>query len=115
MSLNTNKDLKKYFSIAEVAEMFNVAPTLLRYWEKHFPQIIPKKTGRNVRQYTKSEIEKIRVVYNLVKVRGMKLDAAAALIRKNQEGVSKTSDVLDRLRDIRAELVSIRKELGELQ
>lgn len=115
MALNTNKDLKMYYSIAEVAEQFDVAPTLLRYWEKHFPQIVPMKAGRNVRKYTKDDIEKIRVVYNLVKVKGMKLDAAAALIRKNQEGVTKSSEVIDNLRAIRAELVSIKKELGELE
>lgn len=115
MALNLDKDLKMYYSIAEVAEEFNVAPTLLRYWEKHFPQIVPKKTGRNVRQYTKADIEKIRVVYNLVKVRGMKLDAAAKLIHKNHEGVTKSAEVVDTLRDIRAELVSLKKELGELQ
>ena len=115
MALNTNKDLKQYFSIAEVAEMFHVAPTLLRYWEKPFPQIVPRKVGRNIRQYTKDDIEKIRVVYNLVKVRGMKLDAAAALIRKNHSGVSKTTEVVDRLRMIREELVSIKSSLDQLQ
>ena len=71
---NTGKDLKMFYSISEVAEMFDVQPTLLRYWEKHFPQIVPKRLNRKVRQYTQDEINKIRVVYNLVKVRGLKLD-----------------------------------------
>ena len=115
MALNPDKDLKVYFSIAEVVEMFGVNATLLRYWEKHFPQIVPKKGGRGVRQYTREEIDKIRVVYNLVKVRGMKLEAAAALIRKNKDGVEKTSELVDNLRSIRSELAALRTSLSHLQ
>ncbi|MBR1732306.1 MAG: MerR family transcriptional regulator [Alloprevotella sp.] len=115
MALNPNKELKQYYSIAEVAEMFGVNATLLRFWEKQFPQISPKRTGRSVRLYTKEDIEKIRVVHNLVKVRGLKLEAAAALIRKNKEGVEKKTELLDYLREIREELVGIKRGLGELE
>ena len=52
MALNPNKELKLYYSIGEVAEMLGVSETLLRYWEKEFPTITPKKTGRNIRQYS---------------------------------------------------------------
>ena len=66
MALNPDKELKLYYSISEVAEMFQVNETLLRFWEKEFPQQIkPKKTGRNIRQYTKEDIEQIRTIYNL--------------------------------------------------
>ena len=53
MALNLNKDLKQFYSIAEVGEIFNVPTSLLRYWEKEFPTIRPKKSGNNVRMYTK--------------------------------------------------------------
>ena len=76
------KDLKLYYNISEVAKMFDVKETLLRYWETVFPQISPKKSGRNIRQYTKEDIEQIRIVHNLVKVRGLRLAAAAQLLRK---------------------------------
>ncbi|MBR1594074.1 MAG: MerR family transcriptional regulator [Alloprevotella sp.] len=115
MALNLNKDLKRFFSIAEVAEMFGINATTLRFWEKQFPQITPKKSGRNVRQYTKDDIERVRVVHNLVKVRGMKLDAAAALIRRNKDGVEKTTDILENLREIRAELMGIKHSLAGLE
>ena len=115
MALNLNKDLKRFFSIAEVAEMFGINATTLRFWEKQFPQITPKKSGRNVRQYTKDDIERVRVVHNLVKVRGMKLDAAAALIRRNKDGVEKTTDILENLREIRAELMGIKLSLAGLE
>ena len=85
MSLNTNPDLKLYYSISEVAAQFDVAESLLRFWEKQFPNIHPKKGGNNVRQYTQADIEEIRVVYNLVKVRGMKLNAAKEILSKNKK------------------------------
>ena len=112
MAYNPNKELKLYYSISEVAADFDVAETLLRFWEKEFPQIAPKKSGRNVRQYTKEDIEQIRIIYNLVKVRGLKISAARDLLKKNKEGVGNASEVIDRLQAIKAELQAIRAELG---
>ena len=115
MTLNTNKSLKKYYSISEVAAQFGVAESVLRYWEKAFPQIIaPRKSGRNVRQYSKEDIEQVRLVYNLLKVRGMKIAAAREALTKNRQGASSMSEMLDRLKAIRDELVSIRRELNNL-
>lgn len=112
MALNQNKELKMYYSISEVAEMFDVSETLLRYWEKEFPQsITPRKSGRNIRQYSKEDIEQIRIIHNLVKVRGLKLAAARDLLKKNKEGVQQTVEVLDRLQAVRDELLQIKKEL----
>ena len=106
---------KIFYSIREVAEMFNVNETLLRYWEKEFPnQIKPKKGSRGSRQYTKDDIEDVRVVYNLVKVRGMKLAAAREALRKNKEGELRTLDALNRLREVRAELVRMLDELESM-
>lgn len=113
MPLNPSKELKLYYSISEVAQMFDVNETLLRFWEKEFPQISPKKTGRNVRQYTKEDIEQIRTIYNLVKVRGLKISAARDVLRKNKEGMVQTVEVVERLRALKAELQSIRREMGE--
>ena len=63
MPLSENKDLKLYYSISEVAKMFNVSETLLRFWEKQFPQIKPRKSGRNIRQYSRDDIEQVRLIY----------------------------------------------------
>ena len=111
MALNTNKTLKKYYSIGEVAEMFDVTETLLRYWEKEFPTIQPRKGGRNVRQYTQEDIDEIRVIHNMVKVRGMKLAAARSAITKNRSKENDTTELMNRLQAIRAELLGIKKEL----
>ena len=114
MALNTNKDLKQYFSIAEVSEMFNLPASLLRYWEKEFPTIRPKKGGNNVRMYTKEDIEEIRLVNDLVKGRNMKLASARELIQRNRSGARNSGDLLARLTSVRDDLVAIRKELESL-
>lgn len=114
MALNTNKDLKHYFSIAEVGEMFHLPVTLLRYWEKEFPTIRPKKGGNNVRMYTKEDIEEIRLVNDLVKGRNMKLAAARELIMRNREGARNSNDLLTRLTNVKSQLLEIKKELDTL-
>ena len=114
MAYNPNKELKKYYGIAEVAELFGVAESLLRFWEKEFPNIKPRKSGRGVRQYTKEDIEEVRIVYNLLKVRGMKIAAAKEVLNKNRKAASDTSEIITRLQSIRAELMDISRELGEL-
>lgn len=115
MPVKADKDLKLYYSIGEVAEMFGVNDTLLRFWEREFPQISPKKGARGIRQYTKRDIETVRVVYNLVKVRGLRIEAAREALRNNYNAMASATEVVDRLRSIRDELVSIREELGSLQ
>ena len=114
MALNTNKDLKQYYSIAEVSEMFNLPASLLRYWEKEFPTIKPKKSGNNVRMYTKDDIEEIRLVNDLVKGRNMKLAAARELIQRNRAGARNSNDLLARMQNVREQLVAIKKELDSL-
>ena len=114
MALNLNKDLKLYYSISEVAEMFGLSETLLRYWEKEFPTISPKKSGRNIRQYSQADIDQIRLVYNLVKVRGMKLAAARKALKNSREEIERILEVMGRLEAVRNELMSIKRELDGL-
>ena len=115
MAYNANKDLKLYYSISEVARMFDVNESLLRYWEKEFPTIItPKKAGGNIRQYRKEDIENIRLVYHLVKEKGMTLQGAKQRLKVNKERTVQTAEVLDRLKQIREELVKLRKSLDYL-
>ena len=114
MAYNPNKELKLYYSIGEVEKMFDVNESLLRYWEKEFPIISPKKAGGNVRQYRKEDIENIRLVYHLVKEKGMTLQGAKQKLKMNRETTIRTTEILDRLKLIREELVSMRKELDYL-
>ena len=94
--------------------MFDVNESLLRYWEKEFPIISPRKAGGNVRQYRKEDIENIRLVYHLVKEKGMTLQGAKQKLKMNRETTIRTTEILDRLKLIREELVSMRKELDYL-
>ena len=115
MALNRNKELKLYYSISEVASMMNVTETLLRYWEKEFPNIKPNKIGRGIRQYTKADIEQVKKVYHLVKERGMTLQGARDMLKRDKGGeIDRNVDVIERLKDIRAELQDISRHLSTL-
>ena len=105
MALNLNKNLKLYYSIKEVADMFGVNESTLRYWETEFPYLKPKTSGPNkVRQYSEKDIEQIKLIHNLVKVRGFKLAAAKKMINANRDGADRRAEVLDRLIGVRDDL-----------
>ena len=116
MALNEYKPQKLYYSIKEVAEQFGLNESTLRYWETEFPFLKPKTTGpAKVRQYQEKDIEQIRLIHNLVKVRGFKLAAAKKIINSNRQGADKTADVLSRLISVRDELQALRHQLDSLQ
>lgn len=106
-----DKNLKLYYSTAEVAAMFDVNESLLRYWEKEFPQLAPKKAGRGIRQYRQEDIETLKLIYHLVKERGMTLQGARQRLRDNRESTIRNFEIVDRLRAIRQELVGMRDAL----
>lgn len=111
MAYNPNKNLKLYYSISEVAQMLDVNESLLRFWEKEFPQIAPKKAGRGIRQYRKEDVETIKLIYHLVKEKGMTLSGARQRLIDNKEGTTRNFEVVSRLKEIKEELLAIRKEL----
>ena len=116
MALNLDKNLKLYYSIREVAEMFDLNESTLRYWETEFPYLKPKTTGPNkVRQYSEKDIEQIRLIHNLVKVRGFKIAAARKMINANRDGSDRKAEVITRLVDIRTELQQMKRQLDGLQ
>ena len=116
MALNAYKPQKLYYSIKEVAEMFGLNESTLRYWETEFPFLKPKTSGpAKVRQYQEKDIEQIKLIHNLVKVRGFKLAAAKKVINNNRQGVDMTADVLSRLINVRDELQMLRRQMDYLQ
>ena len=116
MALNLNKKLKLYYSIKEVAQMFGVNESTLRFWEQEFPYLKPKTSGpAKIRQYQEKDIEQIRLIHNLVKVRGFKLAAAKKIINSNRDGAERKAEVLTRLIDIRSELQALKKQMDFLQ
>jgi DNA-binding transcriptional MerR regulator len=105
---------KMFYSIKEVAEMFDVNPSLLRYWEKEFPSVQPAKTEKGTRQYRKEDIDEIRLIHYLVKEKGMTLPGAKQKLKENREGVVRTEEIIDRLKMIRGELMKLKTEFDEL-
>jgi DNA-binding transcriptional MerR regulator len=107
---------KAIANIKEVAEKFGLNESTLRYWETEFPLLKPKTSGpAKVRQYQEKDIEQIKLIYNLIKVRGFKIAAAKKIINSNRNGADKTADVLSRLIGVRDELQALRKQLDYLE
>ncbi len=113
MAYHPDKELKLYYSIGEVARMFRVNESLLRFWEKEFPQITPRKNNKGTRQYRREDIETIRLIYHLVKERGMTLEGARRKLKDNREVTVRNFEVITRLKEIRRELLSMKKELDD--
>ena len=107
----SEKNLKVYYTIKDVAEIVGVTEPTLRFWETEFPHIKPKTTANKVRQYTMKEIDDIKVIYNLIRVRGFKIAAAKKMLHTNRSGVDKTDKVLRKLQDIKAELLALNTQL----
>jgi len=108
------KKEKLFYSIKEVADLFDVNQSLLRYWEKEFPSIKPAKTDKGTRQYRKEDIDEIRLIHNLVKEKGMTLPGAKQKLKENRDNVVHTQEIIDRLKDIRVELMKLKTEFDEL-
>lgn len=114
MPLNPDKNLKIYYSIKEVAEQVGVNESTLRFWEKEFPRIRPKTTAQGVRQYTEKDIEQIKVIYNLIKVRGFKIAAARKYLAANKEDAEKKTVIIEKLTNLRNELKDMKDRLNSL-
>ncbi|MBQ9585777.1 MAG: MerR family transcriptional regulator [Muribaculaceae bacterium] len=106
---------KKFYKIGDVAEILNVPTSTLRFWEKEFTVIKPKRNTKNIRVYTVKDIETIKMIYYLVKEKGLKLDAAQAMIKRNRDGISKQFEVVERLKVVREQLIQLDNALASLK
>jgi len=111
MEVQENQADKLFYTIGEVAEMFNVNASLIRYWEKEFPVIKPKKNKKGNRFFTKSDIENFHIIYHLVKERGMTLKGAKQKLRENKDDTINNFEVIKVLKEIRQKLLEIKEEL----
>ena len=113
--MDTNDLNKKFYKISDVAAILGIPATTLRYWEKEFTIIKPRRNAKNIRFYTPADIETIRKVYYLVKEKGLKLDAAQEQIRRNRANVDKRVEVIERLKGIKQELLELDEALLKLE
>ena len=103
---------KLYYSMGEVAEMFDVTPALIRHWEAQFDCIKPHRNKKGNRLFTPEDVERLKQIYHLVKERGMTLKGANKVLKraKSDEMVQEI-ELLERLQKIRSALVEVREEL----
>ncbi len=111
MPYKEKKVEKLYYSIGEVAAMFNVNPSLIRFWEKEFDIIKPKKNKKGNRFFTVQDIDNFRLIYHLVKEKGLTLQGARKKIKENREDTNNNYEVIKTLTDIKTLLLEIRESL----
>ncbi len=106
---------KIFFPIGEVAEMFGVNQSLIRFWEKEFDILKPQKNKKGNRLFTKQDIENLRLIFHLVKERGMTLSGAKQKLKNNIEDTTKNFEVIKKLQSIKSQLLDIKTELDEFK
>ena len=108
-----DNNIKLYYNIREVAEMMQLPEHTLRFWEKEFPSLNPKKSSGGTRQYTQRDIEYVRLIHHLVKEQGLTIKTARARLKTSTQKVVDRQDIMARLKKIRDELKGIASQLEE--
>jgi DNA-binding transcriptional MerR regulator len=103
---------KIYYTIGEVAELFEVNASLIRFWETEFDFLTPQKNKKGTRLFTKEDINKLRIIYHLVKEKGYTLQGAREKIRLNREDVEKQVEIVDSLQRIKSFLLDLKNDLS---
>jgi DNA-binding transcriptional MerR regulator len=102
---------KRYYKIGEVAKAFNVNASLVRFWEKEFEIIKPKKNAKGNRLFTQEDITNFKLIFNLVKERGFTLEGAKQKLKKNPDSTINNHELITRLETVKAELIKIKNQL----
>lgn len=101
---------KRYYSIGEVAELFSLNASTLRFWEKEFGFDL-KKTRKGNRMYTPADIERIRLIHHLLKERGFTLEGAKKKLKENAADTARNAEAVARLQHIRSILTDLKNNL----
>ncbi len=104
--------VKKYFSIGEVAGMLDVSTSLIRFWESEFDIIKPKKNRKGNRQFTREDIDNVKLIYHLVKEKGYTLQGAKDLLKNNKEDLKSKVEIIDSLKKVRSFLLNIKNKIA---
>lgn len=111
MGFKEYDSLKLYFSIGEAAEILNVNTSLIRFWEKEFIILKPKKNKKGNRQFTKEDIENLKMIHHLVKERGFTLQGAKEKLKKEKKTTKKEVSIVESLENVKTFLLQLKKEL----
>ena len=110
MQVDLPKD-KRYYSIGEIAKAFNVNASLIRFWDSEFDILKPKKNAKGNRMFTPDDVTNLQLIYHLVKERGFTLDGAKTHLKEGQKKTLDAFEIIQKLEDIKAQLVAIKNEL----
>ena len=109
--IQLNLPEKRYYKIGEVAKAFNVNSSLIRFWDKEFDVIKPKKNAKGNRMFTKEDIENLKLVYNLIKERGFTIEGAKKKLKKNPEKEVTNHEIISTLELVKQQLIDIKNQL----
>jgi DNA-binding transcriptional MerR regulator len=102
---------KRYYGIGEVAKAFNVNTSLIRFWEKEFDVLKPKKNAKGNRKFTPEDIKNLKFIYHLVKERGFTLEGAKTHLKEEKKQALSNFEIIDKLEDIKNQLIKIKQHL----
>ncbi|WP_339840273.1 MerR family transcriptional regulator [uncultured Maribacter sp.] len=102
---------KRYYGIGEVARAFGVNASLIRFWEKEFDVLQPKKNAKGNRKFTPQDIKNLQLIYHLVKERGFTLDGAKIHLKEEKQKTLSNFDIIQKLERVKAELNKIKDQL----
>ncbi len=103
---------KRYYKIGEVAKAFGVNTSHIRFWEKEFDVLQPKKNKKGNRLFTQKDIKNLKLIYHLVKEKGFTLEGAKSKIKSKPEEIQSSHTIIERLEGIKAELIKIKSQLS---
>lgn len=109
--MHINLPEKRYYSIGEVAGAFNVNTSLIRFWEKEFDVIKPKKNAKGNRKFTPEDIRNLELIFHLVKERGFTLEGAKTHLKEEKQKTLSNFQIIRKLESIKAELVNLKNQL----
>lgn len=102
---------KRYYGIGEVAKAFAVNTSLIRFWEKEFDALKPKKNAKGNRKFTPQDIDNLKLIFHLVKERGFTLEGAKTHLKENRQKTLTNFEIIDKLERVKAELVKMKDQL----
>lgn len=111
MPYKETEQTKLYYTIGEVSQLFKVNASLIRFWEKEFEVLKPKKNKKGNRLFTQEDVENLRIIYHLVKERGFTLQGAKSKLRENKTDVVNNTELYDSLTKVRNFLVELKEQL----
>ena len=109
--MNVDLPEKRYYKIGEVSKAFGVNASLIRFWEKEFEIIKPKKNSKGDRMFTQLDIKNFQMIFHLVKEKGFTLEGAKNKLKTQPKKTVDNIDIINRLEAVKAELLKIRNEL----